>query len=237
MGTELDDAFVIARNGIFGAGLNVQVSNTEESYELDGLEGNDQFFLLSTAFDAVTTIIGGKGSDTFNVAGDVTAPIFSQDSEGLSGVINHGVSSSDPYYDGLPAEGVAVQIADAESIGQVVIKETDGRTIVQEHNGGTVDHYSIALAAAPSAPVYVTVSATSSNSEEALQGGQTMLISSGGALDEALTLTFDASNWDVAWQITVKASDDNLSEGPRTVTVNHSVLSADTTFNLSLIHI
>ena len=38
-------------------------------------------------------MIGGLGSDTFNVAGDVTARVISQSLEGRSGVINHGASS------------------------------------------------------------------------------------------------------------------------------------------------
>ena len=59
LGTELDDAFVITAQGIFGAGLNVRVSNVEEAIEVDGLEGDDKFFVQSTGAGMVTTVIGG----------------------------------------------------------------------------------------------------------------------------------------------------------------------------------
>ena len=56
--------------------------------------GRRQFFILSTRDNVVTTVIGGLGSDTFNVAGDVTADIISQDLDGRSAVINHGTTST-----------------------------------------------------------------------------------------------------------------------------------------------
>src|SRR5207237_1544948 len=76
LGTEFNDAFVITSGGVFGAGLNVKTSNTEELLEVDALEGNDTFFVLSTPLGGVTRLIGGLGSDTFDVAGDVTKTII-----------------------------------------------------------------------------------------------------------------------------------------------------------------
>jgi hypothetical protein len=103
LGTEADDAFVITDKGVFGAGLQIKLSNTEELLEVDGLEGNDTFFVLSTPEETVTRIIGGLGSDVFNVGGDVTDTIVSQDTAGRSGILNHGLGSSDPHYNGLAA--------------------------------------------------------------------------------------------------------------------------------------
>ena len=76
LGTESDDNFVITDLGVFGAGLTVFYENAE-SVQIDGLEGNDSFFIQSTAADVVTTVIGGLGSDTFNVGGDITEEISS----------------------------------------------------------------------------------------------------------------------------------------------------------------
>ena len=74
LGTEFDDVFVVTEDGVYGAGLTVRMSNAE-SMEVDGLEGDDTFYVLSTNDEVVTTLIGGLGSDTFNVAGDVTLPV------------------------------------------------------------------------------------------------------------------------------------------------------------------
>ena len=67
VGTEADDTFVITDEGIFGAGVNIQVDGVEEAIEVDGLEGDDTFFVLSTRPGVVNTLIGGLGSDTVNV--------------------------------------------------------------------------------------------------------------------------------------------------------------------------
>ncbi|HET6789273.1 MAG TPA: hypothetical protein VFH49_15005, partial [Aquabacterium sp.] len=76
IGTEFNDNFAISDEGVFGAGLNVKYDNIE-AVDVDGLEGDDHFFVQSTKAGVITTIIGGNGSDTFDVAGDVTEPIVS----------------------------------------------------------------------------------------------------------------------------------------------------------------
>ncbi|UUZ48843.1 hypothetical protein LP420_40345 [Massilia sp. B-10] len=67
IGTEFNDNFVITDEGVYGAGLNVHYNNME-ALDVDGLEGNDHFFIQSTRSGVITTIIGGKGADTFDVA-------------------------------------------------------------------------------------------------------------------------------------------------------------------------
>ena len=54
-----------------------------EVVEVDGLEGDDQFFVRSTAFGVSYRVIGGLGSDTINVAGDVTTDIVMRELEGV----------------------------------------------------------------------------------------------------------------------------------------------------------
>ena len=87
----------------------------EEAIEVDGLEGDDTFFILSTRENVVVTVIGGLGSDTFNVAGDVTDAVVSQDLSGRSGVIKQLVHN----------KATEELIADAE-VTFVVIDEQDG---------------------------------------------------------------------------------------------------------------
>ncbi|MCU0918723.1 MAG: hypothetical protein MUF16_00045, partial [Burkholderiaceae bacterium] len=47
LGTEFGDNIVITKDGIYGAGLTVRFANVEV-VEVDGLEGDDDFFVLST---------------------------------------------------------------------------------------------------------------------------------------------------------------------------------------------
>ena len=48
IGTEGNDTFVITKDGIIGAGLNVAYTNISK-IEVDGLGGDDTFDVLSTA--------------------------------------------------------------------------------------------------------------------------------------------------------------------------------------------
>eukprot|EP01034_Spumella_vulgaris_P030849 gene30849-38130_t len=110
LGTEVSDNFVITRDGIMGAGLNVGYASIQR-IEVDGLEGDDHFFVLSTKDDIVTTLIGGAGSDTFDVGGDVTGKIVALSTEGASAFVNHALASDDLGFDGAFAEGVRLNVA------------------------------------------------------------------------------------------------------------------------------
>jgi hypothetical protein len=77
LGTEANDTFVVTQNEVLGAGLNVNFVNIQK-LEVNGLGGNDIFDVLSTGSSFVTTLIGGGGNDTFNIAGDVTTPVIAQ---------------------------------------------------------------------------------------------------------------------------------------------------------------
>mgnify|MGYP003694253969 CR=1 FL=1 len=62
IGTEFSDDFVVTDAGVFGAGLNVTYVNIEK-LKVDGAEGDDRYFVLSTNANVVTEIDGGLGSD------------------------------------------------------------------------------------------------------------------------------------------------------------------------------
>jgi hypothetical protein len=176
LGTEFADDIVITKTAIYGAGLNVRYT-TIEVVEIDGLEGDDEFFVQSTAFGVAYRVIGGLGSDTINITGDVVEDIVTRELEGVSGTIDHLVTSPgdalthrDPLYDGLPVDGVDYNLATPD-LGQVIIgDEGPEGTSVREGGSATVgiiDSYSVMLAAAPTHDVYVTVSAARSPQEEA----------------------------------------------------------------------
>ncbi|MFL6033492.1 MAG: hypothetical protein ACJ74I_00290, partial [Gaiellaceae bacterium] len=176
LGTEYADHIVVTAKAVYGVGVSVTYANVEV-LEIDALEGDDTIDVLSTAPGIVTRVIGGLGNDTLDVAGDVTGDVFSLDIEGTSGTINHAVSSDDPTYNGIVADGVDLSVARAGQ-GSVVITESAGFTAVYE--GGcfgvpgtctpvpALDSYTVALAAKPNCgagvadadcKVYVTVSA------------------------------------------------------------------------------
>jgi Calx-beta domain/RTX calcium-binding nonapeptide repeat (4 copies) len=167
LGTEFADDFVITSKAIYGAGLNVRYT-TVEVVEVDGLEGDDEFFILSTAFGVAYRVIGGLGSDTINVTGDVVEDIVTRELEGLSGTIDHRVYSVDangnvldPLYNGMPADGLDYNLATPDA-GVVVIKESGAGTSVREGGSiavGVIDYYDVYLSHAPTSNVYVTVSA------------------------------------------------------------------------------
>ncbi|MGC9326354.1 MAG: calcium-binding protein, partial [Candidatus Hinthialibacter sp.] len=242
IGTEREDAFLITEEGIFGAGLNITVDGVEEAIEVDGLEGDDHFFILSTRDDVVTTVIGGLGSDSFIVTGDVTQKVISQNLDGLSSVINHGASSEagNPY-DKLVVDGISVTIA-TPTQGKVVIDQdsettSPGFTRVTEDSGDQ-DGYWISLVRPAgldnSAKAYLTLSAAVSSSYDRrldvrAQGGdeaESILISidGGGTWQSSAVLTFDASDWDVPKRVLVKAAHDDAIEGERKVMISHSLL-------------
>jgi hypothetical protein len=182
LGTEFADHIVVTDKGIFGAGLTVTYANIEV-LEIDGLEGDDTIDVLSTQPGVATRVIGGLGNDQINIAGDVNGEVVSRDVNGTSGVINNRISSADHEYDGLVADGIGTSVARGTQ-GQVVIRETDGFTEVRE-DGTVVDEYYISLAKAPTANVYVTVSAAMSPQEErASTGGYLTTPSSGDFFDK-----------------------------------------------------
>ncbi|MBK5565794.1 hypothetical protein [Ensifer sp. SSB1] len=166
LGTEFADDFAITERGIFGAGLNVRYT-TIEVVEVDGLEGDDEFFVQSTAFGVAYRVIGGLGSDTINVTGDVTEDIVTRELEGASGAVDHLVTSGDALYDGVLVDGFDYNVASGEE-GIIRIDETGGLTAVREGGPVNVDTYTVKLAIAPLAGqvVYVTVSAARSPQEE-----------------------------------------------------------------------
>ena len=170
LGTEFADDIVVTSKGIFGAGLNVRYANVE-IVEVDGLEGDDEFFVQSTAFGVAYRVIGGLGSDTINVTGDVVEDIVTRELEGVSGTVDHRVRSIlDRLYDGLPVDGLDYNLATPDA-GLVVIDD-EGPEGTSVREGGSVsvpeiDSWTVSLATTPTANVYVTVSAARSPQEEA----------------------------------------------------------------------
>ncbi|MBI84895.1 MAG: hypothetical protein CMJ81_17005, partial [Planctomycetaceae bacterium] len=209
IGTEFGEDFVVTEEGVYGAGLNVNFVNVE-SLKVDGAEGDDRFFVLSTSEKFVTQIAGGLGSDTFNMAGD-TPPIISNDLLGHSGIVVHDVESVDPDFDGVKVPGISANVADNDEPG-IVIRETAGGTMVAE--GGQGDTYTVVLARAPMADVRVSVAAPLRTDQEEELLAKSFLVSSSAAGAQnnpqanTVVLAFTPANWNVPQTVVVSAWDD-----------------------------
>jgi Ca2+-binding RTX toxin-like protein len=127
IGTEFGEDFVITRDGVFGAGLNVNFINIE-NLEVDAAEGDDRFFILSTAENVITRLVGNLGTDFFFVQGPTPGNgVISNDLLGHSGIISHNVTSSvvDSFFEGTKVIGISANVADNDEPA-VRILETDG---------------------------------------------------------------------------------------------------------------
>ena len=130
--------------------------------------------------------------------------------------LNHSVSSADVDYDALTAGSVAVMIIDNDTPG-VTLSNTN----LQVTEGGS-DNYTVVLDSEPTGPVTVTVGGASGDvtvdTDTMMTGNQT-------------TLTFTNTNWDAPQTVTVSAAEDDDAVDDPTVTLNHSVSSADVDYD------
>ena len=191
----------------------------------------------------VTTIIGGLGSDTIDVGGDVTGTIVALSVEGVSGFINHTLTSADPAYDGIFADGIHLNVA-GSSTGTVVVTPSSGssRAVEDGTAGANVDTYTVRLAVAAPAiatTAYLTVAAILGPSADRAAGGKLIEVSTDNVhYAAALVLTFDsgaasgtATDWTRTQTIYVRAAGDTAVEGERTAVVSHSIQSANPAFD------
>jgi hypothetical protein len=230
IGTEFSDNFVITKSGVYGAGLNVTYENVEQ-IELDGMEGNDNFYILSTSEDWSAVVVGNRGSDTFNVAGDVDVDVISNDLMGFSAAIHHTIDTQDPYYRYTVIDDVSIRAVTTDS-SSVIISESSAYTQVDETiSGGTIDSYTIKLSKAPTSTVYLTVSAPISTQFEIAGGGKTAEVSTDGLnFRFATVLVFTPDNYAVAQTVYVRAGWDTLVEKNRVVEISHSINSEDAAY-------
>jgi Ca2+-binding RTX toxin-like protein len=225
LGTERADSFLITEQGIFGAGLNISFEGVEKA-EIDGLEGDDTFYVQSTAANMAVTVIGGLGSDYISVAGDVMTDIVSLEVEGSSGIVNHAVNSLDPAFNGIFVDGLRLNVANENS----GLFEMDTRGLAILNEGGTFGYYDIRMTQAVAATAYLTVSAARSSTQDrslpgAVKANSALVsTSSGSGYESATVLTFTNST---TWQrVYVQAPEDGAAEGTRDVVISHQAMAA-----------
>lgn len=142
------------------------------------------------------------GVDDAQVDGNQTSTI----------TVSVDAANSDDAFDALASKTVTVTTTDddeAPAAPGFSITQSNGTTIVSET--GSTDSFSVVLTAQPTSDVVLTIS--SSDMEEAVAA--------------PTTLTFTASNWNVAQTVTVTGVDDALSDGNQSSTITVSVDTAD----------
>ncbi len=256
-GTELGDHLVVDETSLHGAGLDVSHAHLQ-GLQLDTLQGNDTVDVLATAPDVVTRVLAGLGSDVVNVAGDVVGDVVGRDATGTGATVNHLVSSADVDYADVVAPGIDLSVARATQ-GNVVVTESAGTSeLWASANGsliGAVDSYAVSLAVAPTADVWVTVSAAASPLGSRPTSGPTAdtvylctvsaaacLFSdaylhtvyvdgvAGAVANRSLVLHFTAADWNVAQTVWFGAVNGTLAQPELVTTISGSVASADSRF-------
>jgi hypothetical protein len=119
--------------------------------------------------------------------------------------------STDSNYNNLNPVDVSVTNTDGNTAGIVVNPASTAAT-----EGGANGSYTLKLNSQPTAPVTISFAA-------------------GNQISAIAPIIFDAANWNVAQTVTVIATDDAVVEGTHNGTINHSVTSADATYNGSAI--
>ncbi|MFA0964662.1 Calx-beta domain-containing protein [Roseivirga sp. BDSF3-8] len=128
-------------------------------------------------------------------------------------VIQHSISSTDPFYDGLNVSGqnVTATIADNDTAGITLSKTS----VTVAEDGTVTDSYTIALTSEPVSPV-------------------TISFNTGADITAIADVVFTANGadaWDTPKTINVTAVDDGVCEGPETVSITHSATSTDGTYD------
>ena len=106
VGTEFGDDFVVTDQGVFGAGLFITYAGIEKLV-VDAQEGNDRFFVASTSESVALEILGGLGSDVFNIGGGndgQAITVVSNSLRGHNGLIEQLLAGNDPDLAGVFAQ-------------------------------------------------------------------------------------------------------------------------------------
>ncbi len=240
VGTEFSDDFVVTDYGVFGAGLNVTYVNIER-LKVDGAEGNDRYFVLSTDANVVTEIDGGLGSDTFFVGGSPSdSPIYvtSNDLRGYSGIVLDSVENTGTNYDGVKVDGISANVADNDT-DHIIVTESGGVSTVTEDMpaasvgvpalGWDYDTYTVVLTRQPQddEKVSISVQAQQPSPEDAAMGFKTLLFWDPvtSSYESSLVLKFDKNDYSTPQEVKFKAEHDDASEGKQFALINHKVTS------------
>ncbi|WP_412778660.1 hypothetical protein, partial [Bordetella trematum] len=204
LGSEGDDAFVLTQEGIRGAGLNTLYQNMQK-VNLDAREGNDHIYVLSTRSNVITTLIGGGGSNTFDLSGDVA-----------DNTIVSGREGSRDVFDGKQPVVITAQPGTLQGGNTVVLDVSLDPSVLPRPGSGQA--YVSLTSAMLAAALYGSLTqgtglSAADDLAAALQSlqGRGLLLSTDGGLTwhDSAVLAFDATgagaqSWDTSRQVLVK---------------------------------
>ena len=228
IGTEFGDDFVVNEQGVFGAGLFITYTGLERVV-VDALEGNDRFFIESTSEDVAIEIVGGVGSDTFNVGGSDGKPVtvVSNNLEGHSGLVIQEVDSDDPDYQSIFVRDISADVADNDEAGVVVTLDVGSIRVFEEAEVGglTVNAYRIVLSRVPEESVQITAATVGLSERAVAAGAEGLKLNTANdpatASKDGVTLNFTRSNWFRPQTIYVFAENDDVAEGTNGFNIIH----------------
>ena len=226
LGTEFGDDFLVTNDAIYGAGLPTRFDGIEK-ITIDGLEGNDTFYIVSTDANTVLEVVGGRGSDIFNVTGSNGLPVTVVASAGQgshSGLIDHFIDLQSAGYPGVVAPDISTLVADNDAPGIVITPVEPEMTMIE--GGLTMLSYFIALTRPPEEDIWVAVSAGKVKESDEIAGGKGIELyddSDPAKRKPVKTLLFTRTNWSIAQRVFILAPEDSLAEGVRNFTIQHTV--------------
>ena len=219
IGTEFPDDFVVTKNGVFGAGLNVSFTNIE-FLEVDGAEGDDRFFILSTGINFTTIITGGLGTDLFSVQGPTPANgVISNDLLGHSGIVTHSVEGTldESEWSGLKVVGVAANVQDNDEPSVIITQSGGSSQVVQgaslSETAQGIDSFTVVLGRPPLLGETVRIDVPPVPGLVFLDAALSELRLAGGEPD-GVQLDFTAANWWIPQTVRFKVDDSFTGEIP-----------------------
>ena len=187
--------------------IDVQFS---EPIDLSTFDKNDLTLLrdgvVITLPETVTITLVSDNTYSINGLGDVTNTPGNYTIQ-----VDTTTLSDNAGNPGSELENAIFTIATPPDPG-VTITETAGNTIVTE--GGNSDTYSIVLDTQPTDTVTINLTVGS------------------GITTDITSITFDNTNWNTPQTITITADNDTIPEGDHNATINHTITSTDTNYNI-----
>ncbi|MGY8732466.1 MAG: beta strand repeat-containing protein [Pirellulales bacterium] len=239
IGTEFGDDIVITEIGVYGAGLFVEYRGVE-SIEIDMAEGNDRFYVFGTPAGVSTNLIGGRGSDTFNVGGidglEDPLTVVSNDMRGHTGIINHTISTADENFSNLALSGISANVGDADSPGIMILETGTGTSVAESNNLGlqSIDAYDVILTMAPIENITITITPDPPEEDAFTAGARGIEVRKQGTttFSDTLQLTFTPANWNISQTVEIQAQADvdqndisiDVVEGTQNYVIKHTVI-------------
>ncbi len=118
--SEENDQIVLTEEGIYGGGVLASHADLQR-LEIDGMAGDDLFYILSVGPETEVLITGNLGSDTFIIAGEITGPGVVYDGQGNPVILPEasrqtGLIQGKLTLIGGPGEGANRALSDAVTL-------------------------------------------------------------------------------------------------------------------------